>query len=464
VPEESGHFSHFSEVCFGRGNSTPVFGEVKFFPEYCVWGVGYTETRKGRALGVLFMPARNRGNETSPQEPVAAPLAEENLATGLKQFFVKFCVSVTLFFLFLAFGELASYIYLSLNPVPPLGASLSLDADYARELDDSGTHQYLPFVEWRRRPYRGRFISIDKDGVRQTLNSRCDDERNLQIWMFGDSALWGTGVTDADTIPSQLAELYTDSGQRVCIKNFGEAGWVSTQELIELLLQLKQNGRRPDVVVFYDGTDEVFMPDPGAPKDIHHGYHRFRELLENARAESTPGLEFLNQSNTVRALELFAQQLNRSRSKIKRELPSKMVQTVAETSVTNYQKNLQIVDSLAPAYGFRPFYFWYPTSSFGMKTLTAEEQDSVRQEMQETPSRYELKQAIYALCSRIDRANFYYLGDALDDEHRRVYLDGAHLTAEGNRIMAQKIFQILENKPNRGLRKLARVLKRNSKL
>ena len=417
------------------------------------------------------MPARNRANETSPahnshQVPyqLTAASSENDLTLGLKRFLAKLCVSITLFLLLLALGELASYIYLSLNPVPPLGASLSLDPDYARELDDSGKHQYLPFVEWRRRPYRGRFISIDKDGVRRTLNSRCDDGRNLQIWMFGDSALWGTGVTDAGTIPSQLAELYRDSGQSVCIKNFGEAGWVSTQELIELLLQLKQNGRRPDVVVFYDGTDEVFMPDPGAPKDIHQGYRRFRELLENAQAESTPGLEFLNKSNTVRALELLAQRINRSRSKIKRELPPTEVQTVAETSVTNYQKNLQIVDSLAPAYGFRPFYFWYPTSSVGMKPLTAEEQDSVRQEKEETPSRFDLKQATYALCSKIDRANFYYLGDALDDEHRRVYLDGAHLTAEGNRIMAQNIFQIIENRRKKRLGMITRVLKRDSYL
>jgi len=36
---------------------------------------------------------------------------------------------------------------------------------------------------------------------------------------------------------------------------------------------------------------------------------------------------------------------------MKRELPPAEVETVAQTSVSNYQKNLQIVDALAPAYG-----------------------------------------------------------------------------------------------------------------
>jgi lysophospholipase L1-like esterase len=343
----------------------------------------------------------------------------------------------------LALGELASYIYLRLNPPASVYAGLPLPADYARELDDSAKHQYLPFVEWRRQGYQGHFISVDEEGVRQTLNSQCNNARSLQIWMFGDSALWGTGVTDAGTISSQLARLYTDSGQSVCIKNFGEAAWVSTQELIELLLQLKHSDRRPDVVVFYDGTDEIFMPDPGAPKDIHQGYRRFRDLLETAQAESKPGLLFLKKSNTARALDLLSKKINRNRSKTKGNLSPSQAETVAEASINNYEKNLEIVDALARAYGFQVFYVWYPTSSFSKKPLTSEERDSVRQEVKEAPSWYELKQATYAICSKINRPNFFYLGNALDDERRRVYLDGAHLTSEGNGIMARKIFQIV---------------------
>jgi lysophospholipase L1-like esterase len=370
-----------------------------------------------------------------------AVLPRNAWAIGLRRLLIQLCASITLFVFLLTMGELGSYIYFRLHPESP-AYNLPLPADYMEELNASATHQYMPFVEWRRPPYQGHFITVDQEGVRQTVNSSCNDTRSVHIWMFGDSALWGTGVSDAGTIPSQLAKLYQDSGQSVCIKNFGEAAWVSTQELIELLLKLKHTDRRPDIVIFYDGTDEIFMPDPGAPKDIHQGYRRFREMLEAKHAEAKPGFLFLEKSNTVRALDLISQKIN-TRSRLKLPLPLAEAEAVARQSLENYQKNLQIIDILARAYGFQAYYFWYPISSFGNKPLTPEEQESVREEKEVAPSRFELNQTTYEMCSKINRPNFFFLGDALDHERRRVYLDGAHLTAEGNGIMAEKIFQIL---------------------
>lgn len=372
-----------------------------------------------------------------------ASAAENDLAVGLKQFVTKLCFAVAIFFLLLGLGELASYIYLRLNPPPVPYSDLSLPADYMRELRDSVKHQYLPFVHFRRRPYQGRFIAVDEQGVRQTSNSHCEVEGSLKIWMFGDSVLWGTGVVDRDTIPSRLAQLYTASGQSVCVKNLAEQAWVSTQELIELLLQLKHSDQPPDLVVFYDGTDEIFLPHADAPKDIDQSYYRFRELLETSQEEDKPGLRFLSKSNTVRALNLLSEEIHRRFSKAGPDLPAVEIKTVAQASVDNYQKNLRVVDALARAYGFQSFYFWYPTSSMGNKPLTVEERDSVRREIQNSSIRFQLKQAVYEICSKTHYPNFFYLGDALDDQRGRFYLDEAHLTSEGNELMAEKIFQVL---------------------
>lgn len=372
-----------------------------------------------------------------------AAAAENDLAVGLKDFVTKLCFAVTIFLLLLGLGELASYIYLCLNPPPVPYTDLSLPADYLRELRDSVQHQYLPFVTFRRRPYHGRFITVDEQGVRQTLNSHCEIAGSLKIWMFGDSVLWGTGVVDGDTIPSRLARLYTASGQSVCVKNLAEQGWVSTQELIELLLQLKHSDQRPDLVVFYDGTDEAFLPHADAPKDIDQFYYRFRELLETSQEEAKPGLRFLRKSNTVRVLNLLSEEIHRRFSKAGPGLSAVEIKTAAQASVDNYQHNLRVVDALARAYGFQSFYFWYPTSSMGKKPLTVEERDSVRREIQESPMGFQLKQALYEICSKTHYPNFFYLGDRLDDERGQFYLDNAHLTPEGNEVMAEKIFQVL---------------------
>ena len=370
---------------------------------------------------------------------------KNDLSAGFMQFFTRLSIAIAVFLLLLGMGELASYIYLRLHLPPPPYTNMSLPPDQVQELQASAEHQYLPFVEFRRQPFQGKYISVDRQGVRTTLNSRCDDPKSLSVWMFGDSVLWGSGVSDADTIPSQLARLYAASGQNVCITNYGEQAWVSTQELVELLLQLKYSIRPPGVVVFYDGTDDLFPPDPDAPKDIDLTYYRFREALQIWHDERNPGLRYLERSNTARALNLLSKKIHhRLANTNKPALSSIEIEGAAKASVENYQQNLQTVDALARAYGFQAFYFWYPTSSAGGKPLTAEEQASVRAEQKDRVL-FQLKQSGYALCRNIRRPRFLYLGDALDDQRGRFYLDGSHLTSEGNRIMAGKIFQVLKS-------------------
>jgi lysophospholipase L1-like esterase len=371
---------------------------------------------------------------------------ENDLSAGSRQFFPRLCIAIAIFVLLLGLGELASYLYLRLEQPPAPYSEMPLPPDHMKELQDSAAeHQYIPFVEFRRQPFQGRYISVDGQGVRTTLNSRCDDPKSLRIWMFGDSVLWGSGVSDADTIPSQLARVYVASGQNVCITNYAEQAWVSTQELVELLLQLKYSIRPPDLVVFYDGENDILPPHPDAPKDINLAYYRFRDALEILHEETIPGLGYLERSNTVRALNLVSEEIHRRFANPKMPAQSPLeIEAAAQASVEIYQQNLQAVDALARSYGFRAFYFWYPTSSMGRKPLTAEEQAWVRAE-QKHSLQFQLKQAGYELFSTIHHPRFLYLGGALDDQRGRFYLDGAHLTSEGNGIMAGKIFGVLKS-------------------
>jgi len=372
---------------------------------------------------------------------IAAAALENDWLAGLRRFLPKLCIAVTISVLLLGLGEVGAYIYLRLTPQLPY-TGLHLPPEQLGELQESAKHQYLPYVLYRRRPFQGRFISVDQQGVRKTVDSHCDDPRSFQIWMFGDSALWGSGVADRDTIPSKVARLYSASGQSVCVKNFAEQAWVSTQEVVSLLLQLKHSDHPPALVVFYDGTNEIFLPDRNAPNDIDQNYYRFRELVENAQRETEPGLFYLSKTNTVRALQQLSGQMYR-RFKKPSPISEDQAQTAAQAIVDNYHKNMEMVDELARAYGFQAFYCWYPTSSFGKKVLTAEERNSLRQETEEVPAKFQIKQATYDLLSRLHRPNFFFLGDELDDQRGWVYLDGSHLRAGGNQIIAEKLFQVL---------------------
>jgi len=81
--------------------------------------------------------------------------------------------------------------------------------------------------------------------------------RPTSIWFFGGSALFGDGQRDQHTIPSEFARLAEAAGISVRVHNFGRPA-VSMWQEVELFEQLVATGKRPDLVVFYDGFNDLF--------------------------------------------------------------------------------------------------------------------------------------------------------------------------------------------------------------
>lgn len=108
------------------------------------------------------------------------------------------------------------------------------------------------FVGWRSgEKVTGRILNIDDEGNRITINRSAQGTETV-FDFYGGSTIWGYGVSDANTIPSQFARINKNSFAR----NFGEQGYVSRQELNHLLNNIVQR-RIGDVVIFYDGWNDV---------------------------------------------------------------------------------------------------------------------------------------------------------------------------------------------------------------
>src|SRR5215471_7976774 len=125
-----------------------------------------------------------------------------------------------------------------------------------RELDQaqltSARTDFKSFIGWRRKPFNGETINVGGPyAQRRTINNGREGAK--KAYFFGGSSMWGTGANDAGTIPSQFAAL---TGMHS--DNFGEAGYTAHQSLM-LLIQLLQEGHRPDLVIFYDGVNEVAL-------------------------------------------------------------------------------------------------------------------------------------------------------------------------------------------------------------
>jgi len=98
--------------------------------------------------------------------------------------------------------------------------------------------------------------------------------------LFGGSTTWGVGARDPFTIPAEPSRALSEVEPelRVHVLKFGEKGYVSTQSLLALLLELRE-GRAPDLAVFYDGVNDVFagyqQGVAGLPQNEHRRVREF---------------------------------------------------------------------------------------------------------------------------------------------------------------------------------------------
>ena len=146
---------------------------------------------------------------------------------------------------------------------------------YQRELRESAKMRWHSYVYYRRKPYNGTHINVDAEGVRYTAFPPADAGRITDlpiVWCFGGSAMWGTGASDTQTIPSHIA----NNGYRVI--NLAETGYVFTQELITLMLTLRKYPP-PDIAIFYSGVNDVFSAYQNGIGGLPaNEYNRIREF------------------------------------------------------------------------------------------------------------------------------------------------------------------------------------------
>ncbi len=79
----------------------------------------------------------------------------------------------------------------------------------------------------------------------------------LRVWMFGGSTLFGVGQRDEQTVSSEVARAAAATGIRMDMRNYGVPGDVSWQENRRLSRLLFTTSERPDLVIFYDGFNDL---------------------------------------------------------------------------------------------------------------------------------------------------------------------------------------------------------------
>ncbi|MGD0909589.1 MAG: SGNH/GDSL hydrolase family protein [Candidatus Acidiferrales bacterium] len=324
-------------------------------------------------------------------------------------------------------------------------------ATYWREEVAAFNVLYEPYVIWRRAPFKGETIVIEDDGLRRTAHSDCSGQ-NYTIWIFGGSTMWGAGSPDWLTIPSLLAERYEKSGMPVCVRNYGTSAWVNTQETIEFMQELKRAPRKPDLVIFYDGVNDAFTLYQSGMIDVPQNNDRIKSKLQSGdpmqtgwnRPRSNSMVQTLLESKTFQSITRIGANLRRMRNpsqpEFSRQVSNDRIQTQMEVA---YLKNLDLVSELGREYGFKYAFFWQPVMLAGNKRLSDEEKTILHKTLATNDGMQETFERMYNLAKSQKRQDFFDIADALDNREDTIYIDFAHLSPEGNRLVAERVYVIL---------------------
>ncbi len=241
--------------------------------------------------------------------------------------------------------------------------------------------RWQPYVEVRQGSYRSTWFNIEEDGHRRTVQPPPGAATPRQVFLFGGSTMIGSLLRDSMTIPARLAaELAAAGVHDVAITNFGESGWVFTQDVLALMLQLRA-GVRPAAVVFLDGGNDVLSAvqqgRAGIPliegdreRDFTLGSTVFSwhsDWATDAAATRALGAVALGRLAIVRRL--------RPASAPPPEVPT---DSLVEDAVRAYLGAMQWVEALARRYGFAALYAWEPVVHPAAKPLSPYERQLVR--------------------------------------------------------------------------------------
>ncbi len=305
----------------------------------------------------------------------------------------------------------------------------------------AGQRIYSPYVIWRTAPFEGETININERGIRRTIGVKdsCDIE-SYDVFAFGGSTMIGFGSPDWGTIPSYLQEYLSKTlDEPVCVTNFGDIGYISSQCVIMLYKQIIE-GNVPDIVIFYNGLNDSIVSYYDKTVGVHTGVNSIRIKLE------TPFKGILVHSNLAQFLLPKLHKIFRVANLY--NYTNNHADDLASQAAETYLNNFNVVQSLASKYDFKVFFFFEPFIKLSEKTLTIEEKKAIQTMDYSMPGFAKFMSEIYSFIESKSSGykNMHFLNNIFDDLNEQIWIDFAHITPEGNKIISKMISYIISQK------------------
>ncbi len=288
---------------------------------------------------------------------------------------------------------------------------------------------------WRIKDVSSQYINV-RNGERRTTAADPTLGTPIVIWFFGGSAAFGAGQRDEHTIPSELVKLAQEQGVPLEIHNFAVPATVNWQSAMLLIAQL-QGGEKPDLVVIYDGANDVSLqgvlaaqgkgasPQPASLIDGELDAVLSKRATANAAQDSETKQTLLPPS--------------KARTPDKELTPAASGQMVLQ----RYGSGIEVIRKFSELSSVPVLIFWQPDirtkqpqSAADADTLAAVkvDQDSVR-------AWTETSDAVRAGLGALGVTD---LSGVFDGQTEPIYWDTVHTNELGSRVVAEKMLQELQ--------------------
>ena len=400
-------------------------------------------------MAKVYVEPESHASQQEPTQPVGS-IRSERLSGAL----AGISVAISLLFLMVLTTELLSmgglyfvnWLAFQKDQVKYLHLKFYQDKPWAKqywkEHLEAQHYEFKPYVAWRKSTFVGQYVNVDANGIRRTANPDCSPTAR-QIWLFGASTVWGLGARDEDTIASFLAKEYSRSVGPVCITNFGEGGWVSMQEIVELELALKRTARPPDFVLFYDGFSDATGPYYTGSADVATDFDQLRQKA--SRDDRQPSWAFVKATNTYRLVQFLMDQL--LQMKKDQTAPSitseQQLDSYASMAADNYLKNVRLLRSLSEQYGFRYSMLWQPLIYESHKPLDPYERKVLEAAVHGDPNLPRLYRRVTDLVFSTPDPHLVNMTDVFDHSPEEIFIDYGHVNPIGNRLIAERMLETI---------------------
>ena len=312
---------------------------------------------------------------------------------------------------------------------------------FSKKLKRNNELSFKSFLGWRHAK-----ISVGNTNVEGEYQTRVSNNQKLQnsTWFFGGSTMWGVGVEDDGTIPSQYA---IKSGEYVF--NLGESGWVSRQSLNQLLNLLGES-HKPETIIFYDGVNDI---SAGCREEITQLAAYSEEILVRQKLKEGSFAKIKNSfiSWMIKPYKIISNKLKlniNNNSSIENNTcygnPRK-AEKVARHLINNWHAAYLISKSNSIE-----FYAILQPSAF---TTTSYKGHVLTNKLYLQHKENNL--AVYPLIIKMMKEECNYSEDFCSrlvdgtkwtNEEKILFFDFCHLTKEGNKIIASNIINFLKTK------------------